>query len=206
MNRLLILYGCVLLSSTAIAAIQGSPFEWTPVNEMEQDIALYENKATTSNSSKVLSAFEISTSNNEEEIGFDLDISNIEFLEDEQIDLGFDPEEYLLENFDPHSFYLDLSSVDYLEIEDLALGFETEHYLPKGFDPLKEVVTLSSLHYIEDDTVALGFEPERYLPKDFSPYEPYFDLNSIRYIEIEEESCEDMLLQIQENCTSKEAF
>ena len=49
MNRLLILYGCVLLSSTAIAAIQGSPFEWTPVNEMEQDIALYENKATTSN-------------------------------------------------------------------------------------------------------------------------------------------------------------
>ena len=39
------------------------------------------------------------------------DISSIEYIEEEDFDLGFNTSEYLPEDFDPYQYYFDLNSI-----------------------------------------------------------------------------------------------
>ena len=187
MNRLIMIYGCVLLSSTAIAAIQGSPMGWGPLNEMEPDIARYENQVALVDNPTVNPGLSSDPMDNEVAEPYNLDLSTIEFMEEEVVELGFDPYDYLPEDFDPHTFYFDLNGVEYIGEEDLDLGFEAVNYLPKDFDAYSESTDLTSIHFIEEEDLDLGFDSTKYLPEGFSPYKAYFDLSSIRYIEMDDD-------------------
>ncbi|MEM9648793.1 MAG: hypothetical protein AAF969_09940 [Bacteroidota bacterium] len=141
----LLLYGCVLLSSAAIA------------NQKHYNAPL-------------------------------TDLNEIVFIEDEDLDLGFDTADYLPKDFDPHKVYVDLMSIPYIEEEkDCVLKFDSAQYLPEGFDAYSDVVGIPSINYIEDDRIDLGFDTSEYLPEGFDPYEAYFSLDWIPYIEDEEE-------------------
>ena len=172
MNRLVILYGCVLLSSTAIAEEQQSTFEASP---LQAALATEE-----------IDTILVSSSKEEaDEAAFIL--SEIEFIEEEDLELGFDTKDYLPEGFSPYEVYFDLNSVAFVEDhQELDLGFDTSVYLPNGFDPYQDSKAVSSLNFIEEEDVDLGFDTMNYLPEGFSPYEVYFDLNSLIYIDINE--------------------
>ncbi|QBA64937.1 hypothetical protein [Muriicola soli] len=60
---------------------------------------------------------------------------DVSYIEEEDLSLGFDTEDYLLAGFDPYKKELDLNSIVYLEDEDLDLGFDTGQYLPENFNP-----------------------------------------------------------------------
>ena len=172
MNRLVILYGCVLLSSTAIAEVQQSVFDTSPLQE-----AL---------STEEMDTILVSPTNDKMD-ETTLVLSNIEFIEEEDLELGFDTKDYLPDNFDPHRFYFNMESVVFLEEEqELDLGFETSAYLPNEFDPYTETLTVGSINFMEEENIDLGFDTKDYLPEGFSPYEFYIDLNSIIYIEMDE--------------------
>ena len=172
MNRLVILYGCVLLSSTAIAEEQQSTFEASP---LQAALATEE-----------IDTILVSSSKEEaDEAAFIL--SEIEFIEEEDLELGFDTKDYLPEGFSPYEVYFDLNSVTFVEDhQELDLGFDTSVYLPNGFDPYLDTTAVSSFNFIEAEDTDLGFDTMDYLPAGFSPYEVYFDLNSIIYIDINE--------------------
>ena len=98
-------------------------------------------------------------------------VLSIPFIEEaEEIDLGFDPADYLPEDFDPHKVYFDLNAIEYVEFGNDELGFDTAPYLPEGFDPYTDVVPVGSVNYIKDDEIDLGFDTAKYLPKNFDPY------------------------------------
>ncbi|MGB5319056.1 hypothetical protein, partial [Eudoraea sp.] len=54
--------------------------------------------------------------------------SGINFIEEEDLDLGFNTESYLPKHFNPYEFYFDLDSVEY--IEELDLDMNAEYCLP----------------------------------------------------------------------------
>ncbi len=56
---------------------------------------------------------------------------------EEEIDLGFDSNLYLPENFNAlEGMYVEVDDIVILEKdEELELGFKTDKYLPKGFNP-----------------------------------------------------------------------
>lgn len=117
------------------------------------------------------------------------DLSQIVYLEEEPlIDLGFDPKDYLPEDFDPHEAYFDLGSVVLLgQDSEPELGFDPKDYLPEGFDPYTDAVGIPGINFMEDDRVNLGFDSGDYLPEGFDPYGSYLDLDSILYMELETE-------------------
>ncbi len=200
------IYGCVLLSSSAIAAVQQSTWEVTPIQETLQHRDTFESLIAAVDHSMDKPEFFSNPTNNEEEETFDLDISKIEYIEEEVIELGFDPYDYLPENFDPHTFYFDLASVEFIDQEDHSLGFDPSKYLPVGFDAHKESTNLTSIHFIEQEDSILDFNPEKYLPQGFSPYEPYFDLNSIEYIEMDNDLDADFPILPEVVCKAEEPF
>ncbi len=172
MNRLAILYGCVLLSSTAIAEVQQGAWDIASAEVILQSEGRFETFVNDTENVSETSAF---------------DINKIEYIEEEDLELGFDTKDYLPENFDPYTAYFDLSAIEYVKLqEDTGLGFDTARYLPNGFDPYTETVGVNTINFIEEEDFDLGFETAAYLPKGFSPYEPYFDINSIIYIDVEE--------------------
>ena len=63
------------------------------------------------------------------------DFMDISYIDEEDIELGFDTRDYLPVNFDPYKKELDLNSIVYLEEEEVELGFDTTIYLPENFDP-----------------------------------------------------------------------
>ena len=163
------IYGCVLLSGSAIAAIPGSPWETIPLNEMAQNLEWHEDFEVAEDDRTAKSWGASIHSNSEDEEVYDLDISKIEFIEEETIDLGFDPCDYLPKHFDPYSYYFDLSTIEFDEGDDFIIDFDTAEYLPSGFDAYKEMMALSSIHFIEEEDIALGFDTKKYLPSGFSP-------------------------------------
>ncbi|MEM7484392.1 MAG: hypothetical protein AAF348_04215 [Bacteroidota bacterium] len=173
MKQLLLIYGCVLIASTAVAEIQQSTNSFmdgkadTIVTDLE---TIHKTLEATDDTYK-------------------LNLNEIQFIEEEsEVVLGFDPQDYLPEDFNPYETYFDLNSVIYLEDEnDLQLDFDATYNLPEGFDPYTEKVSIHSINYVEDEALELGFDTTNYLPEGFSPFEVYFDLNAIEYIEIEEE-------------------
>nr|WP_299338526.1 hypothetical protein [Allomuricauda sp.] len=188
MNRLLILYGCVLIGSTAIAEELQSTTTVALTNLEVTSAGTFENNT---------SVLTLDAESNEGKKSFDekihedshiLNPNEIEFVEeDEEIVLGFDPYDYLPENFDPYKTYVNFEAIPYIEGEDEeALGFDTAQYLPQGFDPYFAELHLGSLNFIEEEDYSLGFDTANYLPKGFSPYEVFFDIDSIIYIEEED--------------------
>ncbi|MEM8845796.1 MAG: hypothetical protein AAFY00_09485 [Bacteroidota bacterium] len=180
MNRLVILYGCVLLSSSAIAEVQQDAW----------DIASAE---VILESEGKLETFSNEVSNTSETFFFD--INEIEYIEDEDIELGFDTKDYLPEDFDPYTAYLDLNSIEFVEQGDETfLGFDSTKFLPLGFDPYTEAIGVQAVNFMTDEDVELGFDTAKYLPEGFSPFEVYFDLNSIIYIDIEKMDGQEVIL------------
>ncbi len=184
MNKLLIMYSCVLLGSTAVANDQQSTK--VPVVETKtESLSTFENNFTVlqinaeiKDATSKLYAMYTSGS-------FELNLSEIEFVEEESVDdLGFDTSDYLPEGFNPYETYFDLNSIIYIEDEtDLNPLVNTSEHLPEGFDAYTDIVDVHSVNYIEEENNDLGFNTEDYLPEGFSPFEAYIDLNSIPYIE-----------------------
>ena len=59
---------------------------------------------------------------------------------EEEVDLGFNPKNYLPESFNVLAGMdvIDWDAFELVEIEEeVDLGFDTKHYLPKGFNPYK---------------------------------------------------------------------
>ena len=107
----------------------------------------------------------------------DIDWSAFELIEiEEEVELGFNPKDYLPEGFNPlkgmHN--LDWSKIELIKIdEEVELGFNPKDYLPEGFNPLKGMHDLdwSTFELIEiEEEVELGFNPKDYLPSNFNPY------------------------------------
>ncbi|UJH66462.1 hypothetical protein [Allomuricauda sp. SCSIO 65647] len=188
MNKLLVFFGCALLSSTTEAAPQKStvPVLHTTA-EMTRTIAnqftaLEEGAEIEKDAPFQLAEFNVGQPK-------ELSLDEIAYIEEEsEVNLGFDTADYLPEGFDPHKTYFDLNSIIYIEDDNTAeLGFDTAAYLPEGFDPYSEgEVTVDSINYVEEEDEDLGFETKDYLPEGFNPYEKHFDLSSIEYIEEEE--------------------
>lgn len=196
MNKLLLLYGCALIGSTAIAAEQST----IPAGIMEpqsKTIGTFENHLSVFEIMAEINEMASTLSKNTDCNAYVLNLNEIEFIEEEmEIDLGFDPYDYLPEDFNPYEVYVDLNAVPYIEEkEGWALGFDTKAYLPEGFDANSAHVDVLSLNYIEEEDLDLGFDTAAHLPEGFSPYEVYFDLNSIEYIEEEEEIDLDVFLK-----------
>ena len=106
-----------------------------------------------------------------------LDVNDIEVVEvEEEVDLGFDPKEYLPEGFNALEGKddLDWNTIELIEVEEeVDLGFDTEQYLPEGFNALegKDDLDWSTIELIElEEEVDLGFDPKKYLPKGFNPF------------------------------------
>ena len=68
------------------------------------------------------------------------DNSTASIIEDEEeIDLGFDTNEYLPDNFDPYQNAVSIEGLNFMEEEEeIDLGFDTKPYLPDNFDPYKK--------------------------------------------------------------------
>lgn len=186
MNRLIMIYGCVLLSSSAIAAVQQRAWEVPSIQEAIQAQGRFENLITAVDHKAAPSTLVSNPILKKDKASYDMDLSKIKYIEDETIELGFDPYDCLPEHFDPHSFFLDLNTVEFIEEEGFCLGFDTAKYLPEGFNAFAEPNSVASINYIEAEDFGLGFKTADYLPEGFSPFEPYVDLNSIEYIEMDD--------------------
>ena len=183
MNKLLLIYGSVLLSSTAIANDQQN----TKVVQVQSETpGSLEISLTTLSISAELNN---STSEMADYAWYELNLNEIVYLEEEpEVHLGFDTADYLPEGFNPYKSYFDLNSIIYLENNvDSSLGFDVQKYLPENFNPYTDVVDVHSINYMEEEDMDLGFDTKDYLPEAFSPYEMYVDLKSITYLEDESE-------------------
>ena len=97
------------------------------------------------------------------------DISSIEYIEEEDFDLGFNTSEYLPEDFDPYQYYFDLNSISY--VEDVYVYIDFEKNLPRHFDVFANPSDFRNVSYIDPmDEIQLKLETEEYLPSDFNPY------------------------------------
>lgn len=209
MNKLLVIYGCVLLSGTAIAEEQKSTV-YEPVVQNNLTTRSFENKlsALSFNVDQLTGAtglyedsveseaemdFEgtshwydsyIDTSAKESETIFDYDSDIIAELEIE-IDLGFDTTNYLPIDFDAYSAPADIHSVDFIEEEEIELGFDSEDYLPEGFNPYEVYFNVHKVEFIEE-VFELGFDHKLDLMENFDPYSEVVDIHTIDFIEEEE--------------------
>ena len=188
MNRLIMIYGCVLLSSSAIAVEQQHIGETPSITEAMEIQDPFKNLITAVDHKAMPSTLVSNPVLKRHKEAYDIDISKIEYIEDETIELGFDPYDYLPEHFDPHSFFLDLNMVEFMEEEEdgLCLDFDSAKYLPEGFNAFAGPTSIASINYIEGEDVDLGFKTKDYLPEGFSPFEVYFDINAIEYIEMDD--------------------
>ncbi|MEP0134544.1 MAG: hypothetical protein ABJJ25_00085 [Eudoraea sp.] len=97
------------------------------------------------------------------------DFSSIEYIEEEDFDLGFNTSEYLPEDFDPYKYYFDLNSISF--VEDVFVYIDSEKNLPRHFDVFANPSDFRNVSYIDPmDEVQLELDTEEYLPADFNPY------------------------------------
>tara|TARA_Y100001968_G_C19295706_1_gene686515 strand:- start:82 stop:885 length:804 start_codon:yes stop_codon:yes gene_type:complete len=182
MNKLLMVYGCVLISSTAIANDQQNA---TVVQTKSETPSSLENSYTALHINAEWSESTLDMARYEGYAMYELNLNEIEYIEEEpEFDLGFDTADYLPSDFNPYETYFDLNSIIYVENEvEPELGFDTQKYLPADFNAYTDVVDVHSINYIEVEDFDLGFNTKDYLPEGFSPYEVYVDLNAIPYVE-----------------------
>lgn len=63
------------------------------------------------------------------------DVKSIAFIDEtQQIDLGFDTEDYLPKDFNPYAEEFNLNEVNFMEDETIDLGFDAKDFLPKNFN------------------------------------------------------------------------
>jgi len=126
----------------------------------------------------------------------DFDINSIEVIElEEEVELGFNPKDYLPEGFNAlkGKYDLDWNTIELVELEDeVEFNFNPKNYLPESFNALKGMNDLdwASIELIEiEEEVELCFDTANYLPKDFNALKGMNDLDlaSIVLIEIEKE-------------------
>jgi len=55
-----------------------------------------------------------------------------------QIELGFDTNDYLPEDFNPYKEEVPVNGINFMEEETIDLGFETADYLPENFNPYRK--------------------------------------------------------------------
>ena len=69
------------------------------------------------------------------------DINSITYIEEEpDIDLGFNPMDYLPENFEAYANPSDFRSINYIDPNDeFAFDLDICEFLPEGFDPYVRV-------------------------------------------------------------------
>ena len=192
MNKLIALCGLVMLGTTTTPQEVNNDLD---CNSQEVDVimtsaggdnqfAYVMNNPTTNAAPKLVSW---TTTESPKE----LDLEEIIFIEEEiPVELGFDTEDYLPEDFNPYEQYVDLNAIDFIEEEEDAwdLGFDASVYLPDNFNPYAIPSDAMSIDYIEEgeDDFDLGFDTKAYLPEGFDPYEFYVDLDSIEFYEDDE--------------------
>lgn len=98
------------------------------------------------------------------------DINSITYIEDEpDVDLGFNPMDYLPENFNPHGYYIDLDSIDF--IEDDMIYVDSENHLPESFEAYANPSDFRSINYIDpNDEITFDLDVCEFLPEGFDPY------------------------------------
>lgn len=110
---------------------------------------------------------------NTDEVEFNLN-SIIYIEEEEKIDLGFNTDEYLPENFNPYTSYFNLEEVIFIENESelsKRMKRKLKRKLPKGFDAYADPKGISGINYIdENDTIVLDFDTHDFLPEGFNPF------------------------------------
>ena len=166
MNKLLIC-GLVMLSTTA------TPQHESPLLDVFEEVVLSIDPVSINEPQLIVpeaEEYEISDGCNELAptmiIWYDVD-----YLENEILDLGFDTASYLPEDFDAHAIPVDLDGFNFMEEDtDLDPVFDTTSYLPEGFDPYDIYIDLEAIVYLEDEDLDLGFDTTKYLPVGFDPY------------------------------------
>ncbi|RNC92753.1 MAG: hypothetical protein ED555_06700 [Allomuricauda sp.] len=184
MNKLLVIYGCVLLGSSPVAEPQESTVP--VIHKSTEFTRTLENSFTAIEfDAEVIEEAPLAVMTFKIEEPVELSLREIDFIEEEtEIDLGFDTSAYLPEDFNAYEVYFDLNSVDYIESDTaIDLGFDTSKYLPEDFNAYEGSFDLTAINYVEDEEIELGFDTAAYLPEGFDPYEVYFDLNTIEFIE-----------------------
>jgi len=96
-------------------------------------------------------------------------IETIQFMEDEEVELGFETAPYLPEGYDPYKMYFDISKISFLE-EPLEYQIDLGSYLPKDFNPFPEMVNFDSIDFMEVEEIEIEFNTADYLPEGFDPY------------------------------------
>lgn len=209
MNKLLVIYGSVLLSGTAIAEEQKSTV-YEPLAQNSITNRSFDNKLaalsfnvseiTRGNSSPSLSVLDNSEEKFEDscvrydlyletgiattETNFDFD-SDISAEAETEIYLGFDTAAYLPNDFDAYSAPVDIHSIDFIEEEEIEMDFDSKDYLPEGFNPFEAYFNVHEVEFV-DEALELGFDHKMYLMENFDPYQSVVDIHSIDFIEDEE--------------------
>lgn len=189
MNKLIALCGLVLLGTTTTPQEINNGLD---CNNQEVEVIMTSaggdsqfsfvmNNPTTITAPKLVSR--ITT-----EAPAELDLDEVIYIEEEiPVELGFDTEDYLPEDFNPYEQYVDLNSVEFIEEEEDSwdLGFDASVYLPEDFNPYAIPSDAMNIDYIEEgeDDFDLGFDTAEYLPEGFNPHEFYVDLDAIDYYE-----------------------
>ena len=100
----------------------------------------------------------------------DLVLNNITYIEEEdEFDLGFETEDYLPLDFDPHKIYVNLDAIEFIDDEEMTPDFRA--YLPAEFNAYAFPKYFRNIDYVDPtDEITLDFETEEYLPQGFDPY------------------------------------
>ena len=100
----------------------------------------------------------------------DFDLNTVTYIEEEnEFDLGFNSEDYLPLDFDPHKIYVDLETINYMEEEELNYDFSAN--LPADFNAYAYPSYFRTIDYIDPtDEISLDFDSATYLPEGFDPY------------------------------------
>ncbi|MET1259085.1 hypothetical protein ABV409_07075 [Flagellimonas sp. DF-77] len=189
MNKLLVIYGCMILGTSLIAKEQESTVTGPMVNTNLEVIGTTVEGLATSGLDVELEEAPLLLTKvtiNEPEV---LETDEIAFLEiEEEVDLGFDTADYLPEGFNPYESYFDLNSIIFVEVETEELGYDTSSYLPEGFDAYAEVIDLRTINFMEEEEeIDLGFDTADYLPEGFDPYGDYKAVDAIEFKEVSNE-------------------
>lgn len=71
----------------------------------------------------------------------EVDVNSINFIkETQQIELDFDTNKYLPQNFNPYQEVIPVNEINFMEEENIDLGFDTSKFLPEDFNPYKNIV------------------------------------------------------------------
>ena len=126
------------------------------------------------------------------------DINSIEVIElEEDVELGFNPKDYLPNGFNAlkGKHDLDWNTIELIELEeDVEYNFNPKDYLPENFNALKGKHDLdwNTIELVElEEEVKFNFNPKDYLPEGFNALKEMHDLDSHKIqlvlIEIQEE-------------------